>query len=74
MDVELRHPRCLIAIVDAGGFTGAAAQLHLSQPAMSRTLAGLEVAGRSPSRHPRRGGLPAELYGAPSASKASRSD
>jgi DNA-binding transcriptional LysR family regulator len=44
MDVELRHLRCLIAIVDAGGFTGAAAELHLSQPAVSRTLAGLEDA------------------------------
>jgi DNA-binding transcriptional LysR family regulator len=44
MDVELRHLRCLAAIVDAGGFTGAAAVLHLSQPAVSRTLAALEDA------------------------------
>ena len=44
MDVELRHLRCLVAIVDAGGFTGASADLHLSQPAVSRTLAGLEDA------------------------------
>jgi DNA-binding transcriptional LysR family regulator len=43
-DVELRHLRCLIAIVDAGGFTGAAAELGVSQPAVSRTLAALEDA------------------------------
>lgn len=44
MDVELRHLRVLAAIVDTGGFTGAAAELGLSQPAVSRTLAGLEDA------------------------------
>ncbi|MDT0348221.1 LysR family transcriptional regulator [Pseudonocardia charpentierae] len=43
MDVELRHLRVL-AIVDASGFTGAAAELGLSQPAVSRTLAALEDA------------------------------
>jgi DNA-binding transcriptional LysR family regulator len=42
MDVELRHLRCLVAIVDNGGFTGAAAELGLSQPAVSRGLAALE--------------------------------
>jgi DNA-binding transcriptional LysR family regulator len=42
MDVELRHLRCLVAIVDAGGFTDAAAELGVSQPAVSRTLAALE--------------------------------
>jgi DNA-binding transcriptional LysR family regulator len=42
MDVELRHLRCLLAIVDNGGFTGAAAELGLSQPAVSRGLAALE--------------------------------
>jgi DNA-binding transcriptional LysR family regulator len=42
MDVELRHLRCLIAIVDAGGFTDAAHDLGISQPAVSRTLAALE--------------------------------
>ena len=42
MDVELRHLRCLSAIVDAGGFTGAALELGVSQPAVSRTLAALE--------------------------------
>ena len=44
MDVELRHLRCLVAIVDAGSFTGAAAELGVSQPAVSRTLAALEDA------------------------------
>jgi DNA-binding transcriptional LysR family regulator len=42
MDVELRHLRCVVAIVDNGGFTGAAAELGLSQPAVSRGLAALE--------------------------------
>lgn len=42
MDVELRHLRCLVAIVDNGGFTGAATELGLSQPAVSRGLATLE--------------------------------
>jgi DNA-binding transcriptional LysR family regulator len=42
MDVELRHLRCLVAIVDHGGFTGAAAELGMSQPAVSRGLAALE--------------------------------
>jgi DNA-binding transcriptional LysR family regulator len=42
MDVELRHLRCLVAIVDAGGFTDAAVELGVSQPAVSRTLAALE--------------------------------
>ncbi|MGW6269626.1 LysR family transcriptional regulator [Streptomyces sp. NPDC055060] len=42
MDLELRHLRCLVAIVDSGGFTDAAAELGVSQAAVSRTLAGLE--------------------------------
>jgi DNA-binding transcriptional LysR family regulator len=42
MDVELRHLRCLVAIVDAGGFTGAAAALGVTQPSVSRALAALE--------------------------------
>lgn len=44
MNYELRHLRCLAAIVDAGGFTGAAAELGVSQPSVSRTLAQLERA------------------------------
>lgn len=42
MDVELRHLRCLVAVVDHGGFTGAAAELGVSQPAVSRGIAALE--------------------------------
>ncbi len=40
--MELRHLRCLVAIVDNGSFTDAAAELGLSQAAVSRTLLGLE--------------------------------
>ncbi len=42
MDLELRHLRCLIAIVDTGSFTDAAIELHISQAAVSRTLISLE--------------------------------
>ncbi|MFE2042855.1 LysR family transcriptional regulator [Streptomyces sp. NPDC059477] len=41
-DLELRQLRCLVAIVDEGGFTDAAHTLGVSQAAVSRTLAGLE--------------------------------
>ncbi len=44
MDLELRHLRCLIAIVDAGGFTGAASALGVTQPSVSRSLAQFEEA------------------------------
>jgi DNA-binding transcriptional LysR family regulator len=44
MDVGLRHLRVLVAIVDTGGFTGAAAELGVTQPSVSRTLAVLEGA------------------------------
>jgi DNA-binding transcriptional LysR family regulator len=42
MDLELRHLRCLVAIVDAGTFTDAAIELGISQAAVSRNLIGLE--------------------------------
>jgi DNA-binding transcriptional LysR family regulator len=42
MNVELRHLRALAAIGDQGTITGAAAVLHISQPALSRTLEQLE--------------------------------
>ena len=41
-NVEIRHLRCLVAIVDAGTLTDAAIELGVSQAAVSRTLAGLE--------------------------------
>ncbi|MFJ8671858.1 LysR family transcriptional regulator [Streptomyces sp. NPDC093589] len=40
--LELKHLRCLVAIIDTGSFTDAALQLGLSQAAVSRTLAALE--------------------------------
>jgi DNA-binding transcriptional LysR family regulator len=42
MDLELRHLRCLVAIVDAGTFTDAAIGLGVSQAAVSRNLIALE--------------------------------
>jgi len=42
MDLELRHLRCLVAIVDSGTFTDAAIDLGMSQAAVSRNLIALE--------------------------------
>ncbi|KNB52069.1 LysR family transcriptional regulator [Streptomyces caatingaensis] len=42
MDVELRHLKALVAIADLGTITAAAGALHMTQPALSRTLAQLE--------------------------------
>jgi DNA-binding transcriptional LysR family regulator len=42
MDLELRHLRCLVTIVDSGTFTDAAAELGISQAAVSRNLMALE--------------------------------
>ncbi|GIJ46046.1 LysR family transcriptional regulator [Virgisporangium aliadipatigenens] len=42
MDVEVRHLRALVAVVDAGTFTDAAAALGVSQAAVSRAVAALE--------------------------------
>jgi DNA-binding transcriptional LysR family regulator len=44
MDVELRHLRTLVAVVDEGTFTDAADRLRVSQATVSRTVAGLEAA------------------------------
>jgi DNA-binding transcriptional LysR family regulator len=44
MDVTLAQLRALLAVVDAGSFTDAAGELHLSQAAVSRGVAGLERA------------------------------
>lgn len=43
MDVELRHLKALTAIAEAGTVTAAAVDLHMTQPALSRTLAQLET-------------------------------
>ncbi|NGO68089.1 LysR family transcriptional regulator [Streptomyces boncukensis] len=42
--LELRHLRCLVAIVDTGSFTDAARELGVSQAAVSRGLRALEGA------------------------------
>lgn len=42
MSIELRHFRCFLAIADTLSITRAAERLHLSQPAVSRTLRRLE--------------------------------
>jgi DNA-binding transcriptional LysR family regulator len=44
MDLELRHLRALVAVIDAGTFTDAAANLGVSQAAVSRAIVGLENA------------------------------
>ena len=38
----LRALECLVALVEAGSVTGAAAALHLSQPALSHQISALE--------------------------------
>jgi DNA-binding transcriptional LysR family regulator len=44
VDWSLRELRFFVTAVDAGSFTDAAAQLYVSQAAVSRTIAGLEQA------------------------------
>ncbi|MEV4537091.1 LysR family transcriptional regulator [Asanoa sp. NPDC049518] len=43
MTVEVRHLRAFLAIAEEGTITRAAARLHLTQPALSRTLRQLET-------------------------------
>ena len=42
MDLQLRHLRALVAVVDTGTFTDAAGELGVSQAAVSRSIAALE--------------------------------
>jgi DNA-binding transcriptional LysR family regulator len=42
MDLELRHLRCLLGVVENGSFTDAAIELGISQAAVSRNVAALE--------------------------------
>ncbi|WP_027344880.1 LysR family transcriptional regulator [Hamadaea tsunoensis] len=44
MDVELRHLRAFLAVVDAGSFTEAATALGITQASVSRAVAALEEA------------------------------
>lgn len=41
-EIEIRHVRAFLAVVDCGGFTAAAELLLITQPALSRTVADLE--------------------------------
>lgn len=41
-EIEIRHVRAFLTVVDSGGFTAAAGQLRITQPALSRTVAELE--------------------------------
>ncbi|SDS99340.1 LysR family transcriptional regulator [Actinoplanes derwentensis] len=43
MDPQPRQLRALVAVVDAGTFTGAAAELGVSQASVSRAIAALEA-------------------------------
>lgn len=43
-ELELRHLRALVAVVDEGSFTDAGLVLGVSQASVSRTIAGLEAA------------------------------
>ncbi len=44
MDLEMRHLRAFVAVVDAGSFTDAALDLNTSQASVSRSVAALELA------------------------------
>ena len=51
MDLELRHLRAFIAVVDEGSFTAAAATLQTSQASVSRAIGALERALGTPVLH-----------------------
>jgi DNA-binding transcriptional LysR family regulator len=58
----LRQLEYLVTVSDLGSFTRAAAQLHVSQPALSHQIAALERAAGGPllDRLPRSVRLPGE--------------
>lgn len=53
MDVEVRHLRSLVSVVDTGTFTDAGIELGMSQAAVSRNVAALEsvLGGATPAPH-----------------------
>ena len=57
MGVELQQLRQVIALAEHGSFVRAAAALHLSQPALSRSIAGLEQRFGSPLFERRKSGI-----------------
>ncbi|TYB44874.1 LysR family transcriptional regulator [Actinomadura chibensis] len=62
MELEFRHLRVVLALVDTGSLTGAAAQLGITQPAVSETLRRAErVAGGALFRRGAHGATPTPL-------------
>ena len=57
MAFELQQLRQVIALAEHGSFVRAAAALHLSQPALSRSIAGLERRFGSPLFLRRKSGI-----------------
>ncbi len=51
MELELRHLRALVAVVEEGSFTAAGERLQVSQASVSRAIAALERAVGSPVLH-----------------------
>jgi DNA-binding transcriptional LysR family regulator len=64
MAVEIDHVETFVAIVRRGGFTRAAASLHLSQPAISRRLHLLERELGRPLFDRARGQFPPTIFAA----------